>query len=265
MQPQPETKKALIVVRTYPVPEEDGVESSCTAAITENGEWLRLFPVPYRLMPPDKRFQKYQWVEVSVTKSRNPRPESYRPRIDSIKIVSDPLSTDNCWQARRNILFPLKAASLCEFDRRREQNGRPTLGFFKPKTIERLQMVAAIPPDWTPAQLAILRQEHLFEKKPSRELEKIPFHFRYEFLCDDSTCTTKHALMCTDWEMGESYRKWKQQYGDKWEEKFRQRYETEMIGEKDTHFFVGTLKAYPWQWIIVGLLYPPIRAQAEMF
>jgi hypothetical protein len=41
-------KKALIVVRTYPVPAKKGVEVSCTAAVTEQGEWLRLFPVPYR-------------------------------------------------------------------------------------------------------------------------------------------------------------------------------------------------------------------------
>ena len=259
-----ETKRALIVVRTYPVPEEDGVESSCTAAVTENGEWLRLFPMPYRYLPQNQRFQKYQWIEVTVTKSSDPRPESYRPKDDSIKILSSPLPSDNNWQARKNVLFPLKAPSLCALDRRREQNGHPTLGFFRPKTIERLQVVAAVPPDWTAAQLAILRQEHLFQKRPSRELEKIPFYFRYQFSCDDDTCTG-HALMCTDWEMGESYRSWRQQYGEEWEEKFRQRYETEMIHERDTHFFVGTFKQYPWSWIIIGLFYPPLRAQTEMF
>ena len=55
MQEGVETKRALIVVRTYPNPEERGVESSCTAAITERQEWLRLFPVPYRFLDDDKR------------------------------------------------------------------------------------------------------------------------------------------------------------------------------------------------------------------
>ena len=252
------------MVRTYPVPEEDGVESSCTAGITEQGEWVRLHPMPYRFLPPQQQFKKYQWIELSVTKSSDFRTESYRPKLNSMKLLGDPLSTDNSWQARRGILFPLRAPSLCELKRQREQNGRPTLGFFRPKKIERLQIIAAVPSNWTEAQLAILRQELLFEKKPSQELEKIPYIFRYEFRCDDSACT-KHALMCSDWEMGESYRKWAAQYGDDWEDKFRQRYETEMIHEKDTHFFVGTVKAHPTEWIIIGLFYPPLSAQNELF
>ena len=37
-------KKLLIVVRTYPVPSRKGVEVTCTAGITENGQWIRIFP-----------------------------------------------------------------------------------------------------------------------------------------------------------------------------------------------------------------------------
>jgi len=55
---QEEIKRALIVVRTYPVPARLGVESSCTAAITDKGEWLRVFPVPWRLLAGDQRFRK---------------------------------------------------------------------------------------------------------------------------------------------------------------------------------------------------------------
>lgn len=265
MRPQAETKKILIVVRTYPVPEEDGVESSCTAAITEQGEWLRLFPMPYRFLPRQQQFKKYQWIEVALTKSSDFRAESYRPDLNSINILSDPIPTDNRWQARKAILLPLRSPSLCDLERRREHETYPTLGFFRPKRIERLQIVPAVPAEWTEAQLGILRQEHLFQKSPARELEKIPFIFRYEFRCDDESCSINHALMCTDWEMGESYRKWVDQYGDHWEEKFRQRYEAEMIHRKDTHFFVGTLKAYPNRWIIIGLFYPPLPIQHEMF
>jgi len=50
MQSPPQAKKALIVVRTYPTPAHDGAEVSCTAAISDKGEWLRLFPVPWRLL-----------------------------------------------------------------------------------------------------------------------------------------------------------------------------------------------------------------------
>jgi len=95
-----QTKRGLVVVRTYPVPEDEGVESSCTALITEHGEWLRLFPLPYRYLPQHQRFQKYQQIEVIVTKSSDSRPESYKPKDDSIKILGSPLPTDNSWSEK---------------------------------------------------------------------------------------------------------------------------------------------------------------------
>ena len=64
--------------------------------------------------------------------------------------------------------------------------------------------------------------------------------------------------------MGQSYRKWRSQYDEQWEEKFRQRYETEMIQTNDTRFFVGTMLQYPGTWIIIGLFYPPMSPQTEI-
>jgi len=50
-------KKVLITVRTYPTPARKGVEVSCTAGITDDGKWIRLFPIPYRFLDWDKRFK----------------------------------------------------------------------------------------------------------------------------------------------------------------------------------------------------------------
>jgi hypothetical protein len=50
--PKEETKRALIVVRTYPVPTEDGIESSCTAAITGTGEWFKVDPIVKTIFGP---------------------------------------------------------------------------------------------------------------------------------------------------------------------------------------------------------------------
>lgn len=63
--------------------------------------------------------------------------------------------------------------------------------------------------------------------------------------------------MCVDWELGQSYRSWKQKYGTKWEWAIINRYETDMILKYDTHFFVGTMHGHPHEWIIIGLFYPP--------
>lgn len=256
-----EKKKALIVVRTYPTPAKSGVEVSCTAAITDNGEWLRLFPVPWRFLPEDQRFRKYQWVEIDVRKSKDSRPESYKLTPDGIKVLTEPLSTDQEWQARKDVVYPLRKHCLCCLQKQRDIHGHPTLGIFRPRTIEKL-VITPETADWTEAQLTVLRQKHLFEKSPKTELEKIPFSFRYEFQCEHDECGG-HKIICTDWEMGESWRQWRSKYKDGWEAKFRERYEQDMIQKFDTHFYVGTVHNHPHIWIIVGLFYPPKSSKGE--
>jgi hypothetical protein len=183
---------------------------------------------------------------------------------DGIKVLSEPLDTAKEWRARKEVIFPLKAHCLCCLQKQRDAQEHPTLGIFKPKVITKL-VITKEDAKWTDAQLAVLRQGHLFVKSPKTELEKIPFSFRYEFQCDHDDCPG-HKIICTDWEMSESWRQWKAKYGDGWEEKFRERYETEMIQKYDTHFYVGTIHQYPRIWIIVGLFYPPKSSRGpELF
>jgi len=265
-----ETKEALIVVKTYPTPARQGAEVSCTAAITRSGEWLRLFPVPFRRLGDDQRFAKYQWVEVSVLKASDARPESYKldwagSAGSPIRILSKPLTTANEWRARKETVLPLQAHCMCCLRRRRDEKGHPTLGIFRPRLIQKL-VIDDEEPAWSANQLEILRQETLFDNEPPpQELEKIPFKFSYQFWCDESGCPG-HKMMCADWEMGELWRKCRDKYGDAWEEKLRDRYETEMIEKYDTYFYVGTVHRYPAAWIIVGLFYPPHPSpQGDLF
>jgi hypothetical protein len=251
----PEKKEVLIVVRTYPTPASAGVEVSCTAGVTRNGEWIRLFPVPYRFLKTDQRFTKYQWIEVSVRKpSSDVRPESYKIIGESIKILSDPLSSLSHWKARKEALYPLKSHCLCCLKKQRDMYGSPTLGLFKPK-IHSLVIKKEKNESWTEEQLAKLNQRDLFGDAPKADLEKIPYKFQYDFSYDHEECPG-HCFICTDWEIAQAWRGWKAKYGEGWEEKFRQKFETDMINKYDTHFFVGTLHGHPKIWIIIGLFYP---------
>ena len=258
-----ETKRVLITVRTYPTPARKSAETSCTGGICD-GRWIRLFPMPYRHLKPRQKFSKYQWVEMRVQKARNdPRIESHNPDRDSIKPISDVLPTDNQWDARKKLVFPLKSGSLCELRHLRDQHGQPTLGLFKPRKIKRLR-IEADDPDWTPEQKQVLQQFDLFDAAPAEELEKIPFKFSYEFDCSDTECRG-HQMICTDWEMSELYRKTRRSHGANWEAPFRQRYEREMIDKYETHFYVGTLHQYPNTWFIVGVFYPLPARQTSLF
>ena len=74
-----ERKRILITVRTYPVPETKGVEVSCTAGITEGQQWIRIFPIPYRFLQPDRREPGLAIVPGQAIRSAHPAPLNDRP------------------------------------------------------------------------------------------------------------------------------------------------------------------------------------------
>lgn len=253
-------RKVLIIVRTYPSPSHKEVEVSCTAAITDTGEWIRIFPVPYRFLEPDQRFKKYQWIEADLARASDHRVESHKVQYDTIKVVSA-VDTKQNWAERKRWVLPLTQHCMCCIQAKRTKDGFPTLGVFRPKTIKALVVKPEKTPDWTAAELAVLRAEPMFRTAPSQELEKIPYQFRYQFECDHPECRG-HDMMCTDWEMAEAYRRWRSKYGeDGWLAKFRQKWETAAIEKWDTHFYVGTVHGNPGSWIIVGLFNPLVKPE----
>jgi hypothetical protein len=250
-----EEKRVLITVRTYPTPARRGVEVSCSAGITDRGEWIRLHPVPYRFLSWDKRFAKYQWIKVMARPSSDPRPESHEVDIDSIEILGERLPTDKKWFERKKLIMPHASPSLCYLQEHRPDT-KQTLGIFKPKEILDF-VIAQDTPDWTPDEKNKLLRYSLFQQSAKfAPLEKVPYKFFYRFVCDDRSCTG-HALSCVDWELGQAFRSWRAKYGGHWPAKLRDKFQYDMARKFDTHFFVGTVKAHPASWIIVGLFYPP--------
>lgn len=62
-------KRVYILVKTYPTISRKYAELVCTAGILEDGAWIRLYPIPFRLLDDDQRFPKYTWVEVDVERN----------------------------------------------------------------------------------------------------------------------------------------------------------------------------------------------------
>lgn len=259
-----ERKRVFIVVRTYPVPATRGIEVSCTAAITPEGKWVRLFPVPYRFLDHDKRFTKYQWIDVDVQRAtKDARPESYRINPDSIEIAETVGTDKGSWSRRASILGHVVACCLCCLQKEQRANGSPTLGLFKPSEIKGLIIEPEPNPKWTADELGKLSQQPLWGNVPANTLEKLAHRFSYRFTCPHGTCPDGgHKLTCTDWEFGALYRRCRTDYDGEWEAKFRKRVEEEFLHKRDTHFYVGTVHRYPDNWIIVGVYYPPLPSSS---
>lgn len=129
-------EEVFIVVKTYPRPSSKYRELVCTAGITRKGKWIRLYPINYRYLNFDRWYKKYQWISVDIIKNtKDPRVDSYRPVENTIKTISEQLSTDKDkkWLKRKEIILPtLKCSSIEEMEDESKLN-KVSLGIIKPK------------------------------------------------------------------------------------------------------------------------------------
>jgi len=141
---------------------------------------------------------------------------------------------------------------------RRQASGQ-TLGFLRAARITKLQITPVKQTEWTEADTIKLSQDGLFdthEIKSRPRLRKLPYDFHYNYECTTPTGTESHVHKLTDWEIGALYWNCVRGYGPRWEEKFRQKLETD-FARKDLLFLMGTIHRFPDQWLIVGIVYPP--------
>jgi hypothetical protein len=256
-----EKKKILVTVKSYPEPSKKYGASICTAGITEDGEWIRLYPIPFDFFRGGGSFKKYDWIEVecrNVSKEEKlQRKESHKIRPNTLKVVDSSLNkrpTD--WEARNEIVLPLLERSL-ENLRDSYYDDKTSLGLIKPKALFDFYMSEELNDDEkTLAKAKESYQVTLFGERRT-DLEVIPHVFRYRFSCQGGSCRN-HDISCEDWELFQSYRAWRWRYrgeGELWE-KIKQKYFDEMISKKDLYFYMGTYSLQP-SWLIIGLYYPP--------
>ncbi|NLY74725.1 MAG: hypothetical protein GX075_05420 [Firmicutes bacterium] len=205
--------RVLILVMTYPHPSRGYQELVCTAGITEDLEWVRLYPIDYRYRPRNQQFQKYQWIEVGLAsrgKGNDNRKESRKPDLNSIKLLGEPLSTKNNWLERRQIIEKLPVHTCNEL-RELYKRDKTSLGIIRPKRVLDL-VIEEDEEEWKPQWQELYRQLTLFGPPP-KPLTKIPYKFSYIFECDDDD--KPHKAMIEDWELGVLYLKEVDRLGNK--------------------------------------------------
>lgn len=254
-----EEKEILITVKTYPSISKKYDETVCTAGVTRDGEWIRLYPLEFRKMPYKNWFKKYQWIKVKAKKhEKDFRLESYRPDPDFLTLGEhwDTSKNDKKQDKRKSIMLPTVYRSMEEILDKYDED-KVSLGIFKPKKI--IDFIAK--PDtskWKPSQEQKLNQLRLFGDQP-KNLEKIPFKFSYKFICDDKRCKG-HTISIHDWELFQLYRNVRDGYGYAIDEilgKVKKRFFDDMWNDKrDSYLIVGSV--YPKRtFIVLGVFWPP--------
>lgn len=276
------TEKILITVKTYPTLSTKYAELVCTAGVTENGEWRRLYPIRFRQLYDGQKYRKYQWVEAEIEKSTNDRrPESYKIIANSLNPIGNPLQTDKFWRARREAFLEkvIVYEDLAELIKKAHRN-ELSLAIFRPNRFLNFY-TEPVEREWDVKKVADLEKQklqlHLFKNKETvaRELkvvQKLPYKFSYRF---EDCCGKKSKLMIEDWELGALY--WnclKNSDNDERAalEKVKEKYWDDFIqsGKHEIALVLGTTlerhnKRAPNPFVIISVFYPPLERQMWLF
>ena len=97
-------ERILITVKTYPTLSQSHVELVCTAGFREDGSWVRIYPIPFRLLSEEKKFPKWTWIDLPLVKRvKDKRPESYNPADRNDIVLQGKISTADNWRERREL------------------------------------------------------------------------------------------------------------------------------------------------------------------
>ncbi|MDR0820341.1 MAG: hypothetical protein LBN19_02310 [Endomicrobium sp.] len=251
-----EKKKILITVKTYPVPSKKYDEVVCTAGITEDGKWIRLYPIEFRKLLYCNRYKKYDLIEVMTEKrTEDFRKESFKP-VGHCKVIRH-IDTKNNWAERKDLTLN-KVKIYTSIEKLIKDSKKPnfiSLAVFKPTEV--LNFIYEKQPHWNKEES---KQLDMFLNDFER-VEKLPFKFKYVFK-DETNKTSK--LTITDREIGALFLKYILKYKKDYAsacEKVKEKYFYDFAYNKDLYFFLGTAKKWhnisknPFS--IIGTFQPP--------
>ena len=139
--------KVLITVTTYPQPSRSHDELVCTAGLLENGEWIRIYPVPLSFLI-DLKGQgqvnnvKYTWFELELKK----RTDDFRPESHSLQYYDfrdlklfEQIDTKGNWYRRKEYVLKKVYTNMARLIADSKPPTNISLATFKPTDILRLE------------------------------------------------------------------------------------------------------------------------------
>ena len=269
--------RVLITVKTYPTLSGTYGETVCTAGLREDGSWVRIYPVPFRLLEEINRYKLFEWIECPLQRNtKDFRPETFR-LLDPSQIQRGvQLDTTDSWRERRDIV--LKKATV--YDRlepliKAAKDNATSLAVFKPTEIVGF-VHESTDREWSRKKLDDMRakidQVDLFDdnewRATFRVVNKLPYKFYYRFM---DAAGKMSKLQILEWQIGALYWNCLRQAGGNEDEalaKVRQKYVDE-FADKDLHFFLGTTLGFhlvaPNPWMIIGVFPIPYEQQTRLF
>jgi hypothetical protein len=246
-----ERERCLLLCMAYPeVSKQYGV-TVCMAGITDEGEYRRIYPVPWEnYMETD--YGKRYWIEYDILEKGDYRKESYKIKPETVEVGEEVEYEEVRTQLEDRV------TTIPELNKKKNQDDT-SIGIIDP----------------------VVHDLHIEESEKRRKKAKkynqqqtlagddIPIYYiphltKYQFDCGTG-CTTDHDIMCEDIEMGQLYRRLRDKYDDidTVEAKLREKFVDWMVENRDLYFMVGTHYRFK-NWLIISVLYPPARKDQHL-
>jgi hypothetical protein len=249
----------LVTAKTYPTISSRYNETVCTAGITKDGLFRRLYPIFYRSLPKSEKFAKYQWISCDPFRDlRDPRQESYK-LLGKIKPL-DIITTKQEWTKRRNAVL-----SNVQFDLQKiiemayDSNKWRSLFTFKPTKIIKFNVI-----DCSFNEKIDRKKEILLHRLDGGDylVEDIHYKFSYTFVNAIGKISTLQLL---DWEIYQLARKLIRVHKNNFSaisNALKNKYFNEITCKRDVYFFLGSNKYWHIRksknpFMIIGVFYPP--------
>src|SRR5271157_507692 len=199
------TIELMVNCKTYPAVSSKYVETVCTGGVTAEGDFVRLYPVPFRFLDADEQYDRWDVIRVRAHRdTKDQRPESWHLVPGSTIERIGSVSTDKRrWEWMRKTVH----ASAEAMGSKGLTNGcveiTPLELYWKPD-----------PKEWTPSQLKIIQQGDLFASKEQMQslADRVPYQYRLKYR-EKSTGREDDGKVLA-WSYYQGFRRVRSQTGD---------------------------------------------------
>jgi hypothetical protein len=265
--------RILVIVKAYPNPSKAHRETVCTAGLLDGKKWVRVYPIPFRMLDDETQYPKYGWIHLDIERRlQDFRPESHRllrGEQECIRLETVIQPTPDGWKERKSFVLREVFDSMDVLLGLAKGPEKKSIGVIKPTQIKDV-IAEDAERDWAPDTIAMLQAPDLFDPdKNLRQLvKKIPYTFSYIFTTADGK---DRKVMIEDWEIGALYWNCLKNAGGNEivaVDKVKKRL-WDYGSTRDMYFIMGTALAYhmisPNPFRIIGLFYPPFDPQLDLF
>jgi len=233
---------AVIIVKAAPQRGERHGETVCTAAITTDKKWVRLYPIAFRTLDDAQKFKRwdivtYKWRLPSDDK----RPESRRLDHETLVVTGTYPK-----KSRFALVEPMIVDSLVA-----ERAAGRSFAFIRP-TIKSFHIEKKSPKEFAAEQANFddYANQTNFFFKALKSYQACPYRFKYKYRIADGERTGT----CQDWETEATFFLWSKQYGEEEALKRIQKRWGEEMPSKGLLFAMGTHSLHADTWLINGLV-----------